>query len=1021
MKKSNYPLFIFAFLSLCVFFNLSKTFQIAPKQSEVVPKFFEKEKASLEQKMFWSEERDRYEYDMLKDPATGKIPRGVPEQALKAAKKAKEFQLPILSESKAPISLTITPRGPNNLGGRTRALAFDVRNANIILAGGVSGGLFRTTNGGTSWTRVSPTGVIHNVVSLVQDSRTGFEDTWYYGGGESLGNSATIGSFYRGHGIWKSTDNGLTWNALTATQSSLEVFDIVFDYTHRLVIDPTNGNIYAAAGNGVQRSTDGGASWSLVVGSASSANYGDIIVTPTGMCYAAIHGIEANNGVWQSATGASGTWTRIAGTGATPNHANWNAQSAYGRIVLAYAPSNTNLVFALYYNNTTSSCAGTPAPEAELFRWDNSSGAWTDLSANLPDEGGCLDGNDPFAVQGGYDLCVTVKPNDANTVFVGGTNVYRSTDGFTSTTNTTRIGGYASPANYALYTNHHPDIHYLTFAPSDNNTLYTGTDGGVHKADITVTTPVWTSLNNDYTTYQYYHISLNPRNTNDAIIGGAQDNGTTANLSGQSHSAILGGDGCAVGLMDYTSAGSFNAIASTQSGNLYRLTAPNAGFIIRPSGSAGSPFVTYFKVDDDNTNILYYGNGTTMYRTRIASTIAGTTVTGNSATGWEQMTATLTGNIQTIATSRDSTYTGAAYSASDANRVLYIGTTLAKVYRLNDPAFTAAATAPTDITPAALTSGVVSCIAVNPFDDNEILVTVANYGVNSVYHTTNAKAATPTWTVVEGPATGAVALGSARSCIITRIAGVNTYLVGNSTGLFATQLLNGATTVWDRIGSPEINYAVCASMRLRISDNKIALGTHGNGAFLLDLPFSALPVELLSFTANWNGKYTTLNWATASEYGNKGFDIERSTDGVNFSKIAFVRGYGDTQEMKNYEYKDYELVGNTQYYRLKQIDNNNRSKYSDVVQVNIDKFSAEFTISPNPIDDKFQIQFNKTMDSAIKVRLTDAAGKTIFAEMFTNRASAFDISIQKYGLAKGIYFLYVEAQGVGKSVTLFKR
>src|SRR5205085_6576166 len=102
-----------------------------------------------------------------------------------------------------------------------------------------------------------------------------------------------------------------------------------------------------------------------------------------------------------------------------------------------------------YYSSSSPACPSATL-EAELFRWDNTASTWTDLSATLPDETGCSSGNDPFSVQTGYDLVVAVKPDDPTTVFIGGTNVYRSIN---SGAAWTRVGGYNSPAGFSLYSN----------------------------------------------------------------------------------------------------------------------------------------------------------------------------------------------------------------------------------------------------------------------------------------------------------------------------------------------------------------------------------------------------------------------------------------------------------------------------------------------------------------------------------------------------------------------------------------
>ncbi len=994
----------------------------------------EGEHETPEERAEWSKERNEYEFNMLKDPKTGRIPRDAAKKALEAAMEAQEFKIPVLSANGAELAapITVVPRGPNNFGGRTRAIAFDKRNSQIMLAGSVSGGVFRTTNGGTSWTRVSPIGAIHNATALVQDPRSGSENTWYYGTGESSGNSASsVGSSYLGFGIWKSTDNGVNWTALSSTQSSLEVFDHNFDYVHRLVVNPTNGYVYAAASNTIMQSMDGGVTWTTVLGTLANSRYTDIIVTPTGRFYAAFDGREADNGVWTSTTGASGTWTCIAGTGAATNHANWNAQNAYRRVVLAYAPSNTNIIFALYYNNLSSTCAA-PVVEAEFFKWDQSTTTWTDLSANLPDEAGCSQGNDPFAVQGGYDLVVAVKPNDVNTVFIGGTNVYRSTNGFTSTAATTRIGGYASTAGYALYANHHSDIHCFTFAPGDNNTLYCGDDGGIQKADITGAVN-WTSLNNDYVTYQYYYVDINPNSTAvTALAGGAQDNGTTICESGTTHFNEWSGDGCQTQLISYTSASNYAAIVSSQSGSIYR-TNQSFWWDIKPAGSGLGIFVTYFHLDQDNTNLLYYVSGGSMYRTRIASTLTATTVTSDPTTGWESMSgvgSVVATNIRCMATSRDNAYANADYTASNTNRVLYIGTEGGLVYRLNNPAFVTASTAPVAITPSG-SSGMVSSIAVNPFDDNEIMVTYSNYGVNSVYRTANAKAATPTWTNIEGPATGAVALGSARSCIITRIGSTMTYIVGNSTGLFSTQALSGATTVWDRVGSSSINFALCSSMRLRVTDNIIALGTHGNGAFELQMPAAVLPVELLSFEGKPEVQSNQLTWNVANEVQFKGYTVERSVSGKDdFKEVGSLPARNVTGH-QTYIFDDVDnailKTSTPQYYRLRMDDlGQTNPTYSKTIAIQRTLQKSKdwvYTLSPNPASVDLTVDFVALPEaSTFNIQIVDIVGR-IFLTM-NKRAeelSSTTLKIPIQSLSAGTYFLKIQsADGTVKNEKFVK-
>ncbi|MEM7367686.1 MAG: hypothetical protein AAF587_03725 [Bacteroidota bacterium] len=779
-----------------------------------------KRKKTPEERTQFVLERLQYEFDMQKDPVTGKIPDRIKELEL-----AQAYRAPKLSNHTRGAGVTAEPRGPNNLGGRSRTICFDVRNPQIILAGGVSSGVFKTTNGGASWTKVSSNAVIHNVSAIVQDTRAGQEDTWYYATGEAIGNSASLGALYFGQGIWKSTDNGDNWTLLGNSNSgSLESFDSRADFITRLAVDPTNGNVYAAALGQILRSTDGGANWTSVLDdggfSWSTSWVTDLVITPTGRLYAAFSGFNPSgmDGIWTSTTGASASWTRIAasGVGATP--ASWHTNGNYGRIVLGLAPSNELVLFALYYNRETADC--TPVTmEADLFRLEFdgvSTWAFTDLSGDLPAEdcGDLLEhaGNDPFAVQGGYDLCISVKPDDEDVFFVGGTNAYRM-DYAAGSATFSRIGGYLNHSTYAQTANHHSDIHTFAFKPGDPDTLFTGTDGGLQKTEIA--TIAWISLNNDYVTYQDYHVAISPTMGSDLIIGGSQDNGTHESTSGTSHSQILSGDGVACGI---SSAGHY--YMGTQRGNIYRDLAGAGGFsFIKPTGAGNGIFVTYFYLDPDNTEYLYYANDDDLYRTSTATTVTSGT--------WTLMTgigATLTGDIRSMATSR-----GSGYAATDATRKLYIGTSDGLVYVLTDPAFTGAASVPTNITPPGAGSGIVSGIAVNPNDDDEVLITYSNYSTTNVFHTTNGGTS---WTDVEGNLT----LPSFRSSAIMYNGGNVFYFVGTSVGLYCSQVMNGGSTVWSQVDQSDIGHAIVSSLRLRTSDDFMAVGTHGNGNFMVEPP-----------------------------------------------------------------------------------------------------------------------------------------------------------------------------------------
>jgi Secretion system C-terminal sorting domain len=775
------------------------------------------QKKTPEERALYDEARDLHEYYRQVNPLTGEIPRDQKvlekQQSIKAKLTVDENNLRILAPE-----ATFVNRGPSNLGGRTRTLVVDRSDntGNTILAGGVSGGVFRTTNGGTTWAKVSPFDEIHNVTTLVQDPRSGFGSTWYYGTGEGSGNSASLGAFYLGGGIWKSTDSGLTWSQATGTSSTQEAYDSFFDIIFKLDVHPTTGDIFAAVGGQIKRFDLGTSTWvtELANSGGSTAFATDVVITSTGRVYAAFSGNQdaVIEGIWTSANGEGG-WTRINDPIFTPA----------GRVVLALAPSNEDKLYILFDNGTSSSCAGTPAIEADLWRWTQSTTILDDLSSKLPDEPGCSDGNDPFAIQGGYDLVVSVKPDDENFVVIGGTNAYKMPD-ITAFASFSRIGGYMNSSGYSLYdtaggAEHHPDIHALVFNPFNTNELFSGTDGGVHKTtDITAGTIDWVNLNNNYQTYQFYHVAIDPMSGSDFVIGGAQDNGTHGGGTdfGQpdltTQASIFGGDGVAVGISNDDACTPI--FIGAQNGTFYRVC---SGFTyIEPTGSS-SQFVTYFFLDPDNNKTLFYAGKGTLYRTNDATNVTPSTWTNlGSPTGFGGGSEW----FQTFSTTRGT------YSA--VTSYLLMGGDTGSILRLDDPQNATDVTGVVDITPAGASTTFpsnVTGLAIHPTNRDIVLATYSNYGITNIYLTTNATSATPSWTLVERN----LSAHSIRSAAITVASGETMYLVGTARGLYSTT--DPTSVDWTREAPSLIGFAVVSSMAYRPADNKLLIGTHGNGMF----------------------------------------------------------------------------------------------------------------------------------------------------------------------------------------------
>ena len=887
MKTRLLIVFVFAaIISVCVF-----------SIKELIPAKNHNSNTIREDEARYTELRAKYIFDMVKDPVTGKIPRHIIDQELSFARSIPEKVSDDMNANRPGALNTYIPAGPNNQGGRTRGLAYDIRyngtTNRVIIAGGVSGGILRSADGGQTWIRVSPDDEIHNVSSIVQDPRPGNQDTWYAGGGEPLGNSASeLGAAFLGFGLYKSTNNGVSWarlplNTITDINGTtilgagvLETFDHPFDFVHRIIVNPINGHVYIASHRRLVRSTDGGNTFRVVFGSAVPANSGngqmDIAVSITGKLLLGVNGGNPDatlRGVWTSLTGNPGDWTRIAGGSilGVDSVAGWRANSpnnSSNRILIAQSISDPNTAYVCYENGLVN-VAPDNSPEADLYKLDMTSGnTWTNLSANMPNFPGSHAATDPFAIQGGYDLFITIKPDNPNFILLGGTSLYRSTDGFASTANTSWIGGYGNTLpTLTFYPNSHPDIHNVVFSPANFNEVICANDGGLQVTSNIAATggtnPVaWTNLNN-YQTLQYYHSTIDPEIGRNNFMGGSQDNGThfrdktgiigSSASDSNNHRRILGGDGCYSGFGKINGGSQF-VYASIQLGSIRRaLVQTGLGSVnfttITPTGLTPFPgssgefgeFVTNFRLNPDNTEDLYYINFNRLFRTTSASTVTSST--------WTELTgvrsAVNPGN-PTGGTNIGIRALGFSRGPYTTSHVLFIGTTNGKIFRLDDPRNAAATTTPVDITPSTtqgwLANSNVQDIAVNPNNDDEIMVGLSTYVVGpdpvvNIWWTNNAKSATPTWRKAEGNLT----LPSIRSCMIVvkKDASnnpVTEYYVGTSVGLYSAVdigpiLIGGGSVTWQREGGSVLNLAVIQSLAYRPGDNVLLVGTHGNGLY----------------------------------------------------------------------------------------------------------------------------------------------------------------------------------------------
>ena len=849
--KAFSGIFLFSFLP--VFF-----FSVYPGTAEAgtLGNYGTKGQANREDNI---EGRLKYEFMMLRDPKTNRIPDNIRRLELQYAKTLPTAEeLSFRKGFKTLQSLTWKSLGPYNVGGRTRALAVDVSNENVILAGGVSGGIWRSSDGGQSWYKTTSPDQMQNVTCIAQDTRPGHTNIFYYGTGELyFNNDVLVNAPYRGNGIYKSTDDGMSWFPLPSTQvNSPQSFVSNFQYVWRIATDHSNSTqdvLYAATFGGIYKSTNGGTTWNLVLGDSSKGcSFTDIKVTSTGVAYATLSNDAGTHaGIWRSTTGDQGTFVNI-----TP--AGW--PTVYDRIVLDAAPSDENEVYFLAETPGAGKVLQTEAGDTDGYSlWKYTYGTqspWEDRSSNLPAFGG-LNGN--FDAQYSYDLLIRVKPDNPNFVIIGGTNLYRSTDGFATPIDTSDwIGGYALSNNNDVYPNQHPDEHTLVFLPSNPNGVISGNDGGISEcSDVTASSVAWTNLDNGYITSQFYSVAIDEAASGDnVVIGGMQDNSDYFFNSTNGMAPwvdLTGGDGCITAVANnktfyYT---------SEENGYVQRNTVDNQGNVLQwaevePRGGSDFLFVTPYALDPNNSNIMYLAAGDSVWRNSDLSGIPDTTTYATDV-NW-----TVMGNTSIAA----DVVTALGVSRTPAN-ILYYGTETGKVYRVNNA--NAGDPMPVDIwSNKGLAHGAyVSCIAVDPDNANNVMLVFSNYNVISLFYSSDGG---NSWNdVASNLEQNPDGTGNGPSCrwaSILNYGGTTYYYVATSTGVYSTTQLNGTATVWAQEGANTIGNVVSDMVISRETDGKVVVATHGNGVYDSHVSSTGSNDILLSFDNNitpTHGIYSSQN------------------------------------------------------------------------------------------------------------------------------------------------------------------
>lgn len=217
---------------------------------------------------------------------------------------------------------------------------------------------------------------------------------------------------------------------------------------------------------------------------------------------------------------------------------------------------------------------------------------------------------------------------------------------------------------------------------------------------------------------------------------------------------------------------------------------------------------------------------------------------------------------------------------------------------------------------------------------------------------------------------------------------------------------NGGLT-WTTISVPSSNYQYV------VVDSMTQFAIQGNGFYKLESPWF-IPVELTSFTASVGESEINLLWTTATELNNHGFEIERSYDNNNFEKVGFVPGFGTTTETKSYSYTVEKPIAGIQYYRLKQLDFDGTFEHSNSIEVD-GPVPADFVLNqnyPNPFNPSTSISFALPVESFVKIRLFNLLGEEVAEIVNQNfQAGTHKVDFISNGLSSGAYIYVIDAAG----------
>lgn len=847
------------------------------------------------------------------------------------------------------------------VSGRTISIAVHPTNPDIVYVGTAQGGLYRTIDGGVSWTPL-----LDNALSLAIGAvaiSPSQPETIYVGTGE---HNFSADSFF-GAGLYRIDNASSASPTISAPIGSAQFNGRGIS---RIIVHPTNPAIIFVASTrggggilfasptsvpnqGVYRSTDAtsAAPTFTQIGVLASPNNNisvrDIAIDPNdpniliaNLC------VNTTGGIMRStnALAATPTWSQVFAFTSGTNTGNLTAEFA-----AIHPTGDANATFYAAVGNTvpSSTSAG-----GRILKSTDGGATFSQVNATTFCAGQCF-----------YDIAIDVDPTNVNNVYIGGTGA----NTFSRSTN----GGTNFAASQA---NLHTDSHVIAVAPSLPTTIYFGSDGGIYKSTNSGTT--WASLNNTtFRATQFMGLAVHPTDAS-FTIGGTQDNGTEYRKpDGTWTRADFGDGGYAVidqSALNTTTVNMYHTYfnASNLTGYAYvasPATATEGNWAFRGCQSVVTNGITCTSVINfyaplergpGTPNTIYYGSDR-LYRS-----------------------ANLGVNHTTVSQIFSSPISAIGISPQNDN-VRIIGRNDGGIFGTTIGATTLVDLDPTNIVP----NSPIARTIIDPTNVNTAYVTISAFNVVNVWKTTNLNAATPTWTSAVGAGGTALPLIPVNAFLVDPANNKILY-AGTDIGMYVS---TDEGLSWNPFGTGLPRVAVFGIAKA--ADGTIRIATHGRGMW--ETASLVLPVKWISVTGNITSqKQAVIKWKVQEDNVAK-YEIEKSTNGNLFEEIGSLNSKGDGEN--EYSFTETKTLIGKAFYRIKQIDKDGRGSFSIYVKLIADR-SSIINIFPDPFKDQITISVGSDLLNT-NVLLTDINGKQL--QIFSIKQLSQSLDMSAY--ASGIY------------------